>query len=130
MTTPIPEAFLDLFRKPAFASLATLLPDGSPVVTPVWVDYDGTYVTVNAHRCVLKTRNILADPRVALTIYDPQDPYRFLSIRGRVVESTREGAAVNHENLLQRYLGKVFRWVNDDLVLHKIEVQHATGSTY
>lgn len=130
MTTPIPEAFLDLFRKPAFASLATLLPDGSPLVTPVWVDYDGTYVTINTHRCVLKSRNIMADPRVALTIYDPQNPYRFLAIRGRVVESTTDGASTHNENLIKRYVGKAFRWVSEDHIVHKIEVQHAAGSVY
>ena len=130
MTTTIPEGFLDLFRKPAFASLATLLPDGSPLVTPVWVAYDGQYVTINTQRCLLKNRNIMADPRVALTVYDPHDPYRFLAIRGRVIESTTDDADLDHENLIQRYLGRAFRWVSDDHIVHKIEVQHALGSKY
>ncbi len=101
----IPDKYLDLFQKRAFAALATLMPDGSPQVTPVWVDYDGTYVLVNSSRGRQKDRNMERDPRVAIEIQDPDDPYRFLQIRGEVVEITEEGASEHIDKLAKKYTG-------------------------
>ena len=102
---PVPEKYLDLFQKPAFAQLATVMPDGSPQVTPVWVDYDGTYLLVNTARGRQKDRNMAREPRVALTITDPADPYRYFQVRGRVVEITEEGADDHIDKMAFKYTG-------------------------
>ena len=92
MAQSIPANFHDLFRKRAFADLATLMPDGSPQVTPVWCDYDGTHVLLNTAKGRQKDENIRRDPRITLCIPDPDNPYRYLEVRGRVVEITEKGA--------------------------------------
>ena len=102
----IPPEFLDLVTtKKAFANLATVMPNGSPQVTPVWFDFDGRYLRVNSARGRVKDKNMRRDPRVALSILDPDNPYRYLEIRGRVIKITEDGA-VEHTNLLaKKYLG-------------------------
>lgn len=103
----IPESHADLLvGKPAFAQLATLNADGSPQVTPVWVDYDGTNVLVNTARGRVKTKNLARDPRVALSIQDPDNPYRYIGIQGRVTNMTEEGAAAHIDKMAKKYLGK------------------------
>src|SRR5436309_7009593 len=90
----IPPEFLDLVTtKKAFANLATVMPNGSPQVTPVWFDFDGKYIRVNSARGRVKDKNMRRDPRVALSILDPDNPYRYLSIRRRVRQFTETGAA-------------------------------------
>lgn len=107
MHTPtVDPRYLDLFEKRAFASLATIMPDGSPQVTPVWIDYDGTYLIVNTARGRQKDKNMQADPHVAIEILDPDDPYRYVQIRGRVVERTEEGADAHIDKMAKKYLGK------------------------
>ena len=101
----IPDQYLDLFEKKAFAHLATLMTDGSPQVTPVWIDYDGTHLLVNSAKGRQKDRNMRRDPRVAVSIQDPDDPYRYLQVRGEVVEITQEGADDHIDNRAQHYLG-------------------------
>ncbi len=101
----IPEKYRDLFTKRAFASLATLMPDGSPQVTPVWCDLDGDQVIVNSAKGRQKDKNIRRDPRVALAIIDPENPYRYLEIRGRVVEITEQGADAHIDKMAKKYLG-------------------------
>lgn len=103
--TSIPEKFEDLFEKRAFGHLATLMPDGSPQVTPVWVDYDGECILINSVKGRQKDRNMERDPRVAISIQDPDDPYRYLQIRGKVVEATFKGADKHIDIQAQRYLG-------------------------
>jgi PPOX class probable F420-dependent enzyme len=126
---PIPESHLDLFQKRAFGYLATLMPDGSPQVTPVWVDYDGTYVLVNSAKGRQKDRNMRARPRVAICIPDPDNPYRYLAVRGRVVEITEEGAEEHIDKLAQKYLG-VERYQGRQpgmvRVIYKISPDHVT----
>jgi nitroimidazol reductase NimA-like FMN-containing flavoprotein (pyridoxamine 5'-phosphate oxidase superfamily) len=85
MATIIPENYADLFQKKALAHLATLMPDGSPQVTPVWVEYDGTHILINSARGRQKDRNLRGNPQVSLSICDPDNPYRYLEVRGRVV---------------------------------------------
>ena len=102
---PIPEKYLDLMQKRAFAHLATLMPDGSPQVTPVWFDYDGEHIFINSARGRRKDKNIHRDQRVALEIMDPDDPYRYLEIRGHVVDISEEGADAVIDRLAQKYLG-------------------------
>ncbi len=95
----------DLFVKKAFAHFATLMPDGSPQVSPVWVDYDGEFIVINTARGRQKDRNIQRDPRVAISIQDPDDPYRKLLIRGKVVEVTTQGADTHIDKMALKYRG-------------------------
>src|SRR2546423_15379275 len=103
----IPASHADLLTtKPAFAHLATLNPEGSPQVTPVWVDFDGTNVIVNTARGRVKAKNLAREPRVALSIADPQNPYRYLGVQGRVVEMTEKDGDAHIDKMAKKYLGK------------------------
>ena len=104
--TDIPSGFKDLLEKKAFASLATVNADGTPQVTPVWVDYDGTHVRFNTARGRVKDKNLQRNPRIALSIQDPDNPYRYLQIRGRVVEVTEKGADDHIDALAKKYTGQ------------------------
>ena len=101
---PIPESHYDLFEKKAFGHLATTMEDGTPQVTPVWVGFDGKHVLVNTARGRLKDQNIQRSPYVAIDIIDPQNPYRYLAVRGPV-EMTEEGAREHINQLSARYTG-------------------------
>jgi len=128
-TTVIPNSHADLFQKKAFAHLATLMPDGQPQVTPVWVDFDGRFVIINTAEGRQKDKNLQRDKRVALSIIDPDNPYRYLEVRGRVAERSRNGADANIDALAKKYLGKdkyPFRQPNEVRVIYKIEPQHVT----
>jgi PPOX class probable F420-dependent enzyme len=103
----IPASHADLLTaKPAFAQVATLNSDGSPQVTPVWVDFDGTHVIINTAKGRVKARNLAREPRVALNIVDPGNPYRYLAIQGRVVEMTEAGGDAHIDKMAKKYLGK------------------------
>ena len=121
---------MNLFQKRAFAHLATLMPDGRPQVTPVWCDFDGTYIRVNSARGRQKDRNMRRDPRVSLSIQDPDNPYRYLEVRGRVVEITEEGADDHIDSLARKYLG-MDRYPNrrpgEVRVIYKIKPEHTTS---
>ena len=100
------------------------MPDGSPQVTPVWVDYDGKHVLVNSAEGRRKDKNLRRDGRVALAIMDPENPYRYLQIRGRVAEITNEGASQHIDKMAQKYLGKdkyPYAQPGEVRVLYKIE---------
>ncbi len=128
----IPRNFLDLLQKPAFASLATVMPDGGPQVSPVWCDYDGRHIIVNTAKGRLKDKNMRANPRVALSIMDPANSYRYLGIRGRVVEITENGADQHIDKMAKKYLN-MDRYPNrapgEVRVLYKIAVDrvHTMG---
>jgi PPOX class probable F420-dependent enzyme len=118
------EKYSDLFSKKAFANLGTLMKDGSPQVTPVWCDFDGKHVRVNSALGRVKDKNIRRDPRVALSIVDPENPYRYMEIRGKVVEITEKGADDHINSLSAKYLGNPvypFRQPGEVRVLYKIE---------
>ena len=104
--TTVPENYRDLFTKKAFAHLATVGRGHAPQVTPVWCDFDGTHVRINTARGRVKDRNLQRDPRVALSILDPDNPYRYVQIRGRVVEVTEQGADAHIDALAKKYLGQ------------------------
>lgn len=110
--TPVtlPDPLLQLLRRPSQCFLTTLMPDGSPQVTLVWVDTDGTNILVNTVRGHQKARNVERDPRVALAVCDPAAPARYLAVRGRVVDMTTDGAAEHIETLARRYLGTPYPW--------------------
>ena len=103
----IPQTHVDLLTtKPSFANLATLNVDGSPQVTPVWVDFDGTNVLINTAKGRVKARNLERQPRVAMSISDPENPYRYLGIQGRVVEMTETGSDAHIDKMAKKYMGK------------------------
>jgi PPOX class probable F420-dependent enzyme len=103
----IPEDFRDLLeQKKAFAHLATIMPDGSPQVTPVWFDYTGGMIRVNTAKGRVKARNLREGAPVALSIMDPDNPYRYIQIRGRVKRVVEAGADKHIDSLAKKYLGK------------------------
>jgi PPOX class probable F420-dependent enzyme len=130
MADPIPSQFLDLFQKKAFASLATVMPDGTPQVTPVWVDYDGGRVIVNSARGRRKDKNMKLGASVALAIMDPDNPYRHLQVRGRVSEVTEQGADDHIDRMAKKFLGKdkyPFRQPGEVRVIYKITPTSSSG---
>lgn len=129
MSDVIPEAYSDLFDKKVFANLATLMPDGTPQVTPVWLDFDGSHLVVNSAKGRQKDRNMRRNPAVALSISDPDNPYRYLEVRGRVVEITENGADEHIDKLAKKYLNLdtyPYRRRGEVRVMYKIEPQHTT----
>jgi PPOX class probable F420-dependent enzyme len=129
MAGVIPEKFRDLFNKRAFAALTTLMPDGSPQTTPVWVDTDGEYVIFNSAKGRQKDRNVRRDPRVALAIVDPDNPYRYLEVRGRIAEITEQGADAHIDKMAKKYLGQdkyPYRQASEVRVIYKIRPEHTT----
>jgi PPOX class probable F420-dependent enzyme len=130
MNQTIPENYKDLFEKQAFGNLGTLMQDGSPQITPVWVDYDGKYVRFNSAKGRVKDKNIRRDPRVSISLQDPANPYRYLAVRGKVVEITEKGADDHINKLSQKYLGKPvypFRQPGEVRVIYKIEPQKVSS---
>jgi PPOX class probable F420-dependent enzyme len=124
MAASIPENYMDLFHKPAFGVLTTLMPDGSPQTQPVWVDFQNGQVVVNSALGRQKDKNMRRDPRVAVTLMDPENPYRYLEIRGKVKEITQEGATPHIDKMAKKYLGKdkyPFAQPGEQRVLYKIE---------
>jgi len=105
--TEIPAAYMDLLQgKKTFAHLATIMKDGSPQVTPVWFDFTNGHVRVNTAKGRVKARNLHEGARVALSILDPDNPYRYLQIRGQVARATEEGASAHIDSLAKKYLDK------------------------
>ncbi len=114
----VPPDYRDLFDAKAFLTFVTLMPDGTPHPTPTWVGYDSgedptepweqagePRILVNTASGRQKDQNVKRDPRVAGTILDPEDPYRYLSFQGRVAERTTEGAVEHIDALAKRYMG-------------------------
>jgi len=123
MGAAIPEQFKDLFTKVAFAHLATLMADGSPQVTPVWCDFDGTHIRVNSAKGRVKDKNMRRNKRVALSIMDPGNAYRHLDVQGEITEITEQGADAHIDALAKKYLGKdkyPFRAPGEVRVIYKI----------
>ena len=105
--TVIPEKYLDLLqKKKAFASLATLMPDGSPQVTPVWFDYKDGAIRVNTAKGRVKARNMKEGAPVALSIMDPDNAYRYIQVRGKVRRIIENGADAHIDSLAKKYLGQ------------------------
>jgi PPOX class probable F420-dependent enzyme len=131
MAASIPDKYKDLFNKVAFAHLATLMPDGRPQVTPVWVDLDGSYIRVNSAKGRVKDKNMRRNKRVALSITDPDNPYRYLAVQGEVVGVTEKGADDHINALAKKYLGKdqyPFRQPGEVRVTYKIRPNRVTQS--
>lgn len=130
MATSIPEQFRDLLTKKAFANLATLMPDGSPQVTPVWFDYDGSHVRVNSAKGRVKDKNMRRNGLVALAIQDPDNPYRYLAVRGRVEEISEAGADAHIDALAKKYLGQdryPYRQPGEVRVIYRIRPERVSS---
>jgi PPOX class probable F420-dependent enzyme len=123
--TKIPDGFMDLVnQKKSFANLATLMPDGTPQVTPVWFDMTGDHIRVNTARGRVKDKNMQKNASVALAISDPENPYRHIAVRGRIVNITEEGADDHIDSLAKKYMGQdkyPFRRPGEQRVIFEIE---------
>jgi len=101
---------LALLRRPSLCFFATTMADGSPQLTQTWVDTDGEHILINTVEGFQKVRNIERDPRVAVTVADPQNVSNYFSVRGRVVDITPKGGAESIDRLAQKYLGGPYPW--------------------
>ncbi len=120
-----------LFQEPNFAHLATLMPDGSPQVTPVWVELDGDRIIVNTAEGRAKPRNVRRDPRVAVSIISQANSYAHATVRGRVVQITHDGADDGIDRLAKKYLGQErypFRQPQEQRVVLVIEPERVTAA--
>ena len=120
-----------LEQKKAFDNLATVMPDGTPQVTPVWFDRAGGTIRVNTAKGRVKARNLKQGTPVALAIMDPDNPYRYVQIRGRVERVVEGGPAESHiDALAKKYLGKdqyPFRGPGEQRILYEIRPASASG---
>ncbi len=124
------EGIKKLFEEANIGHLATVMPDGSPQVTPMWVDFDGKYILVNTAEGRQKPRNIRRDPRVAISVTRVGNPYVFASVRGRVVEITTEGAEEHIDKLAKKYLGRdryPWRQPGEHRMIFKIEPERVAS---
>jgi PPOX class probable F420-dependent enzyme len=123
MMEKIPTEFRDLLadETKAFAFLATIMRDGTPQLTPVWFNTDGDHILINTAKGRVKDLNMRARPKVAVVIPDPENPYRYLQIRGRVTEFTEAGANEHFDSVARAYIGKPFDYPTDQIrVIYKI----------
>jgi len=130
VSVALSEGVKKLFREPNFAHLATLMPDGSPHVSVVWVDIDGDRIIVNTQEGRVKPANVRRDPRVAISIYDRSNPYLSAFIRGRVVGITHEGAEEGIHKLAKKYMGQdryPYLQPGDQRVVFVIEPEHVSS---
>ena len=128
MPSSFPASHLELFQKKAFGAFSTLMPDGSPQTTPVWVDYQNGEIWVNSAVGRQKDKNIRRDPRVGIAIGDPDNPYRYVEVRGRVKEITQDGADAHIDKMAMKYLGQAkypYRQPGEQRVLYKIAIEKA-----
>ena len=113
-----------LFHEKNLAFLATLMKDGSPQITPTWVDLENNTVLINTAEGRVKQRNVTRDPRVAVSIVDHGNVYNMVTVRGRVIEQTTKGADQHIDKLAKKYLGVdkyPFRSANEKRVILKIK---------
>lgn len=105
---PLPDDLVDLLRSAAPCWVATTMPDGSPQLTQTWCDTDDEHILINTVENHQKARNLARDPRVSVAVADPDQPARYIGVRGRCVAATTDGAAEHIEQLSQRYLGRPY----------------------
>lgn len=106
MASTLSQGFQKLLREPAYCQIATLMPDGSPQLTHLWVDTDGEHILINTSKGRQKERNVQRDQRVAVNVVDPTNAWRIASVRGRVVDVTTEGVGPQIDQLARKYLGQ------------------------
>ena len=120
---------IKLLQEPQIAQVATIMADGSPQITPVWVDVepDGSHVIINTVAGNLKTKNVSQNPQVAISVVDKNNPWRYAIVRGTVVEERREGADAHIDKMAQKYLGQeTYPWRQPDRqrVILRIKPHH------
>ncbi|HMS57792.1 MAG TPA: PPOX class F420-dependent oxidoreductase [Tepidiformaceae bacterium] len=123
----IPQSHRDIFEGKNFAHIATLMPDGSPQNTPVWIDLDGDTLVINTVVGRQKARNLDRDGRVALSVFDGANPYRYVQVRGRVAGKTTDGADAHIDAMAKKYMGLdsyPYRNDADKRVIYRIEPEH------
>lgn len=101
----IPDEYRDLVDRPVTVGLATILPNGHPQVTPVWIDFDGTHLRVNTAAGRQKYKDMVERPQVTVLAVDPENPYRYMEVRGVVARYTEEGADAHIDALAKKYMG-------------------------
>ena len=136
MSNKIPESHVDLLTNPVFVTVVTVMPDGQPQASVIWCDYDGQHVLVNTARGRQKERNLSDRPMATILAIDPQNPYRYLEVRGRVAEATEKGAVDSINSLAQQYMNKPIYYggvapaelaEKETRVLFKIEPTHVNA---
>jgi len=130
MSIQLSESQKQILLDKSFVHLATVNADGSPQVSPVWVDFDGQNLIVNSEQRRLKVRNMKRDPRVSLSVTDPQNPYRYMEIRGRVLEISVDQDGTVIDKLAKKYLGQdkyPFNQPGDVRLTFKIEPLKVAG---
>ena len=106
MAIELSEKAKGLLKGKNFANVATIRKDGSPQVSPIWVDFDGTHIILNSEETRAKVKNLKRDPRVAISVFNHDNPYEYVQISGRVVEITTNGGAEGIDKMAQKYLGQ------------------------
>jgi len=128
--TTLTDDVLTLLRRPLMAHVATVMPDGTPQSTPVWIDTDGTDVLFNTAKGRVKHRNLLQSPVVAISFVDDENPYRMIEIRGRA-EMTDEGADAHIDALAKKYLGQdsyPFRKPGEERIIVRVHPTAVAGA--
>ena len=131
MPGKLPAHLVQLIDKKTFAHLATVMPDGSPQVSPIWIDHEGGYIVINSAKGRVKDRNIRKNPAVALSLVDPDNAYQFVMVRGRVVEITEEGADQHIDRMAKKYLEQdkyPYRTSSEVRVIYKVLPDQVSGS--
>lgn len=118
------EEALEIIEGKNFAYLATTMADGSPHISPVWIDRDMDTLLVNTVPGRVKQRNVSRDPRVAISMVQEKNPYRHLFIRGRVIEQTKQGALNHIDRLARKYLGKDYPWNDRNRIILRIKPEY------
>ena len=128
--TTLTDDVLTLLRRPLMAHVATVMPDGTPQSTPVWIDTDGTDVLFNTAKGRVKHRNLLQSPAVAISFVDDENPYRMIEIRGRA-EMTEEGADAHIDAMAKKYLGQdsyPFRQPGEERIIVRVHPTAVAGA--
>jgi len=115
---------LEIIEGKNLAYLATSMPDGSPHISPVWIDRDEEFLLVNTVPGRVKQKNVSRDPRVAISMVQEKNPYRHLFIRGRVIEQTKKDALNHIDRLARKYLGKNYPWNDRDRIILRIKPEY------
>ena len=127
----IPETHRDILDNPkSFAHWATIGPDGAPQVNPVWFDFDGEQLAISQTKTRQKYRNVQKDARVAISIIDPENPYRYVEVRGEVVDIADDPDNAFINKMAKKYIGKdVYPWhqPGDERVVVRIQPKRATS---
>ena len=127
----LPDNWKAVLQKPVLVHLATLMPDGSPHSSTVWIDMEGDRLVINSTEGRLKDKNMRRDPRVSISATDPENPYKNLTVRGRVTEIVKQGADEHIDKLAKKYLGKdvyPFRQPGEVRVIYRIEAEAVSAA--